>query len=399
MYLRASITLASAVLGILLAFRTAGWLDGDGPADTIDFFEPDADVLRLFADQNPGERVALSGLALPGVAGSEPPLRRFALSAYVAAGIFPIGGVNRYDPVTYFAYMPGLKQRVNFREHPKGRWRMRTNSLGMRRDSEVSAEAPALRVLVAGDSHVDGVCNNREAFSALVEAELDLRFPGRAVELLNASRGGYTPYNYLGVLEKFLYLEPDVFLVVITSANDFSGVLQLAHMFEGTELVGLTPEENKKKRKAIEVSRPALSSGCNALHYFKHQPAELEFSFQTVRSILLEMQRICAHEGIRPLLCYLPTQATMDWSDEPGYLREVRELLELAPADLALAGEIHERLFETCRELGFPALDLATVLTADEHFYRSDLHLNTHGQRAVAELLIERFAKAPELQQ
>jgi hypothetical protein len=392
MYLRASITLASAVLGTVLAFRTAEWMHGDRPVDTIDYFEADADAVRSFADELPESRVTL-----PGIDGTEPPLRRFALSSYFASKIFPVRGMNRYDPVTYFAYAPNLNKWVNFREHPKGRWRVRTNSLGMRRDEDVASEAPALRVLVAGDSHVDGVCNNREAFPALVEAELERRFPERDVELLNAARGGYSPYNYLGVLEKYLYLKPDVFLVVITGANDFSGLLQVAHMFEGTELVRLTDEGNKRSRAAADVSRAAFSSGCNALHYYKHAPVQAEFSLETLRGILLEMQRICAHEDIRPLVCYLPMQATLDWSDEPGSLREVRELLELAPEDLTLAEELHGRLFAMCEDLGLPALDLDPVLSADQHFYRYDLHLNTHGHAAVAELLIDHLADAPEL--
>ena len=43
-----------------LAFRTADWLAGDGPVDTIDFFEPDADALRIFADRVPGARARCS---------------------------------------------------------------------------------------------------------------------------------------------------------------------------------------------------------------------------------------------------------------------------------------------------------------------------------------------------
>lgn len=388
---RTTITLACAVLGIGLALNVSERLGRDRVADTIEYFEPDADALVAFEAESATGTDVLAG-------DEDPPLRRFRIPAYLAARIFPTDGGNRYDPATYYAYRPNMNHRIRFQEHPKKRWFLRTNGLGMRRDEEVAEEPPALRVLVAGDSHADGVCNNEEGFPALVEAELERRHPGRAIEVLNASHGGYEPYNYLGVLEKYLYLKPDAFVVMITGGNDFTGVLQLAHMFEGTAMVGLPVEELEHKQTAMDTSRPALASGCHALHYFKHVPGELDFALDATSDVLREIVRVCRHEGIRPLLIYLPAQAALDWEDPPSHLVAVKEVLGLTPGDLELADTLRDRLLDACEELGLPAVDLGDVLRPDAHFYRSDLHLNTHGQAAVAELLVERFDRAPELQ-
>jgi hypothetical protein len=116
-------------------------------------------------------------------------------------------------------------------------------------------QQPALRILVTGDSHTDGVCNNSESFTNLLEAELSAAHPGEAIEALNAGKGAYSFYNYLGVLERLLPLRPDVFVVAVYGGNDFVESLALRHTFEH----GAPPTRASRRRKRC-AGRASLSS-------------------------------------------------------------------------------------------------------------------------------------------
>jgi hypothetical protein len=388
---RLAITLVCAIVGIAVAVILGRGVRA-GPS--VAFFEPDEAALLSARDE------AGRGVLGPVRAFEDSTLKRFAIPPELARKIFPLDHpFNRYDPDTYFAHRPGLDARCEFAEHPDGEWRMHTNSLGMRRDEEVSEVKPDLRVLVAGDSHADGLCNNAEGFPARLEAELERRHAGRTIEVLNASRGGYGPYNYLGVLEKFIDLEPDVFLVWFTSSNDLTGVLMLARMFRGEKAPQEPPDAKRREEQARSAGGGAFSAGYHALSYFARFPEQLDFAMGACREVLAEIARLCEHHGVRPLVLYLPPPICLPWEVEVREAAEVRELLELGAEDLALADVIKARFLATCAEIELPVLDLEPLFAegADAFFYRSDLHLNPHGQARVAGALVPLLDEAPEL--
>ena len=114
---------------------------------------------------------------------------RWPVGPDVVARYFEIDGeLTVYDPYSYFRHRGNLDVERPWEEHPDGRWMLRTNSLGMRRDSEPAAERPDLRVLVVGDSHTDGVCDNDESYCALLEAAL-ARSGERVARLPSSTRG------------------------------------------------------------------------------------------------------------------------------------------------------------------------------------------------------------------
>ena len=121
------------------------------------------------------------------------PLGRIPIEPELARQIFALDHpYNRYDSQAYWTHEPDLDARRRFDEHPDGAWTMRTNSLGMRRDTDPSSTPPDLRVLVLGDSHVDGICNNSENLCAIAESKLEADHPGTSVEVLNCARGGHS---------------------------------------------------------------------------------------------------------------------------------------------------------------------------------------------------------------
>ena len=305
---------------------------------------------------------------------------------------------NRYDPHAYFTHEPDLDALRSFKEHPLGGWRMRTNSVGMRRDSEPSVSPPDLRVLVVGDSHVDGICNNSENLCAIAEARLEASHPGASIEVLNAARGGHSLWNYLGVIERHLSLEPDVVVVTVFGGNDFTDVLLLAHAFDGTNSRGLTPESEERRTQALTKSHYVLGQGYGTLLFFKDRPPELDFSIEASRRILEQIALICSDAGAELLVMYLPSPLSLPLERAPRGEPEIREILGFSEDDLALSGVIRERFLSTAEDLGVTTLDLTPTLSEcrDRCFWETDLHLSVAGHERVGVLLAARIQALPD---
>ena len=192
--------------------------DGTGPDGT----GPDGAAAR-------GDGAVPSADGLPPLVHWQP-LDEKALHAF-----FPgvLGTHYRADDWTYMAYRPDRSFRRRFKEHPDGSIQIEVNSLGLREPDEVQPVKPDLRILVTGDSHVSGVVPHDENLVHLLGEALGAATPGRSVEALNAGLGGFNVYNYLGVLERFADLKPDVFVVIVYGGNDFYDTARLERYFSG----------------------------------------------------------------------------------------------------------------------------------------------------------------------
>lgn len=372
---------------LVLLISPLGWklVGPSGEEQELSFYRPaEAALMELI------ER-AEAGL-------SEDELGRLKIEEELARQLFGLDHpYNRYDPQAYFTHEPNLDAERRFKEHPLGSWRMRTNSLAMRRDSEPSVEAPSLRVLVVGDSHVDGICNNSESLCAVAEEALESAHPGARVEVLNGARGGHSLWNYLGVIERHLTLKPDLVVVTVFGGNDFTDVLFLGHAFQGTRPRGLTPESKARRAQALQESRYVIGQGYGTLLFFKEQPKELEFAMETSRDILEVIARTCSDAGAELLLMYLPSPLSLPFEAEPRGASAIRALLGLAQEDLSLPSLIHAQLFSTCYALDLKTLDLTPLLEEcrDACFWRTDLHLSLEGQERVGLRLAERIKELP----
>lgn len=294
-----------------------------------------------------------------------------------------------YDPYCYFRAESGVDRRVAWEEYPGGAYRAVTNSLGLRCDHEPLSPRPDLRVLVVGDSHTTGVCSNADCMPGRLEALLREELPERTVEVLNGSDGGYSFYNYLGVLERLraLDLTPDVLVVVVYGGNDFLGV-GLWHFFEGTramqgaEVIGrrrAVAEEERFKRPMGQVA--------NAVDYFRATgPDEVERALAMGRAVTREIERQCREAGIALLVAYLPSPSEVPEHADLSEVRACLAALGSSEADMRLLGEMGDRYVADVQELGIDVLDVRPAFRAleGELYWRKDLHLNLRGQDALA---------------
>jgi len=363
--------LAVAALILLTWSRTRA---SDEP-DALGFFEPaQRDVARAVEEAEVS--IGRTGL------------RRLRLDEEQAGKIFPLDQPHvRYDPHTWFAYKANLDLTRPWPEPGReGRWPLRTNSLGMREDADPSAARPDLRVLVAGDSHTDGVCPNELSFTNLCEARLRAEHPARAVECLNAGRGGFSFYHYLGTLERFVDLAPDVFVVAVYGGNDFGEAHNLHKYFAGK--VGRSGSRAYRQRlRALTAAEPELlGQAALALAHFNEFPGQVERAARTARDVVAEIRALCAERGIELLIVYFPSVLDADPELLGGRLDEVLDVLALDRGALGVESAVADVFFGLVADLGVEIIDLRPEFRASTEplYWRGEWHINLAGQRLIA---------------
>ena len=320
------------------------------------------------------------------------PLGRITIERELAAEIFGLDHpFNSYDPRAIWTHKPDLNALRRFKEHPDGAWKMHTNSLGMRRDSEPQQERPDLRVLVVGDSHVDGICNNDENLCAIAESLLLEAHPGQSIEVLNCARGGHSMWNYLGVIEKYTELAPDIVIVTTFAGNDFTDVLMLGHIFGGSKSKGLSPEGKLAREEAIKLRPHILGQGYGSLFLFKERPGEISFALETTAKVLDQIKGTCDNNGAELMVMYLPSPLSFEREQPADGELELRSLLGLTEEDLALTSFLSERFFELSDALQIKTVDLSETLDecAESCFWETDLHLSVKGHERVGSRLAD----------
>ena len=291
-------------------------------------------------------------------------------------------------PGLFYARGANLEILRPFAEHPDGEFWIRTNSLGMREDDEPSVDKPGLRVLVTGDSHIDGVCNNSESVPNVLERLSAGSESGDRTEVLNAAAGGYTFYNYLNVLESYVDLQPDVFLCIAYGGNDFAGMMQLQRFYAHRPAAPLRSQHGAQV--VAELTAPGLcSQEVSQAIYFQDNPEDEAISVATCTAVALEMLSLCNERGIRLIFAYLPPHFRAQPEFYQDELKQAHELLDLEDSWLEVSDRIADRWLEQLRELGIETIDLRPALReSDEHaYYRSDRHLNPRGCELVGRAL------------
>lgn len=355
-----------------------------------------AELEGLFARRD--EQLARAGDApperplQPGEGGYPPPLIRHALDLEEATTFHSAleRGAQVFHPTIGAISRPGIDRYKEFPEHPAGGFRVRTNAMGFHNDEEVAATRPDVRILITGDSHTHGVCNNTESFSGRLAAQLRAARPGAQIEVLNAGQGGYNLYNYLGVVETFLDLAPDVVIVAVYGGNDFAGSMSMDQYFRGRPVSDGEVQPLRRLIASIGSNQGIVPQEASQALYFLHHPDEVQRAMDLACSITEECRRRCAERGVQLLMVYIPPLTR----GQPGLYRDaVEPLAEHLGGDLRaleVSDTIADGWIQYLRACGQPFLDLRALYAAAEApcYWRSDLHINLLGQALIAEHLL-----------
>ncbi|MGE3174944.1 MAG: SGNH/GDSL hydrolase family protein [Planctomycetota bacterium] len=295
-----------------------------------------------------------------------------------------------YDPHTHFWELPHVRFEVPFPAHPAKVWTMQTNDRGFRNARDTAVARPDLRVLVAGDSHTAGLVAIEETFCALTERLLRTARQGRTVEVLNAGKGGYSFYNYLGTLEKHLELRPHVFVLAVYGGNDFVESLTLHRYFERR---ATPPGRGAEWRERFDAAREGHTE---LLAQFAWQVAHLAGddalqaeALAAATGVTAGIARRCAEHGIRFVCMYVPPAADVQPAVLRGELGEFARAMDLDDDALRTTQRLAARYLAAVRELGVDVLDLTPAFARSDRelYWITDHHLDVDGNALVAELL------------
>ena len=381
----------SEELSRLLEERQGGAVEQPGGPEGS---EPPAEPTTAAGEAGPAAPSAEEE-ALLAVLSPDAPLVREPLDEAVAAKLYPSlqdgkGGRIFYDPDSYFWEQSGLRRRLKFEEHPDRVWFIPTNDLGFRKAVPVLEQQPDLRILVSGDSHTAGVVPTEEAFMHLLEARLASERSGEVVEALNAGKGGYAFYNYLGVLEKFLDLDPDVYVVAAFGGNDFIGSVGTFRYFNRLRPARQRrPFREKLWRKELDQNVALVAQGLNQVVAFAKRPDDIEVAEAAACQVLGRIIEVCEAEGIRFVFVYIPPLLDA----QPHLIQETLDTMTerflLSPEELGVADRIADGVLAFLESRSAVAVDMRPAYRASEVpcYWMRDHHINTEGHRLIADAL------------
>ncbi len=320
--------------------------------------------------------------------------RPWYLTPEIAAQLFPRDrSAETYDPWCYFHHVPKRSVTVAWAEHPLGCWHWVTNSLGLREDRELAATKPDLRVLVTGDSHTDGFCDNAESFPHLAQALLARDRPGRSLELINAGNGGFSFYNYAGVLERFLDLAPDAFVVAVYSGNDFQELMIPHGWFEHVALPEASAAQQAEIAQLNAISPAATVQFFHSLAWFHQHPESVETSLAAATGVIARMRARCDAQGIRFLCLLIPGAIDLPWGENAELYEKLRAAAGLSAEDLHGNDRMADEFLSRLRASGCDTLDARESFRgeAGPWFWKRDLHMNVHGHEVLAQALAHKL--------
>lgn len=338
------------------------------------------------------------GLAVGGVSSAWDPLKRTPISEKVTTQFFSMIAKNAYigpprkiyDPLAYFVSAPGWQNEIYWPEHPFRRWKVKYSMAGFRNPYEPADPPPQHRVILCGDSHIEGVVPYQQTVSAVLERKLREHLGTSSVEVLNGASGGYNFYNYLGFLERCLPLHPQVYVLVLYGGNDFVEVLGLHAYFERIGLDLHSERLRDRTNEGAAASSGAMSQAFHQLSHFQERPVHVEVTYDAAVRAMRDIDALAKRAGIALVTAYLPPQVDVRPQDMREELATMVRIFEMDEDDLELIDRLADRLIGELARQGIPIIDLRPALRASPErvYWVIDHHLNTRGSEIVARELL-----------
>jgi len=308
-----------------------------------------------------------------------------------------------YDREVGFIHQSNVEFEVSWPEAQSGKVVFRTNSIGLRED-RATQERPVAdcRIVVFGDSHTDGVVNNKDSFPHVAQDILN-RSSETPVEVLNAGIGLSCIREHAQLLKRLLRLRPRVAVFTIFVGNDYADIL---HTAEGPTLYdrwlkhsiilrGLRRLDFSPRMRAERINRYAMWQSMAQAYYFQQHPDSLARASRMHEELFSSVDSICREHEIVPLVLILPTK----YQIEPGSAGEdfasIEHLLGFLPerkTDEVVSADLHSIL----TRLHMPFVDLKERFVAaagPSHarhlFWQADHHLSEYGHAVAGTVLAD----------
>ncbi len=280
---------------------------------------------------------------------------------------------NKYttDSIAGHIKKPNLAVHFEWKEHKNGKFTIITNNLGFREDTKTKSlkENNSQRILITGDSHTDGVCNNSESFSNILEESMNRLDSRLKWEVINGGVGYYTFKNYKGFLKRNLFLNPDKYIVTLYTGNDFIEAIFTDQPPTLIESVKRSYYRIRKYWRFPGADQLGLSQAHLQQLYFELYPEVIKSAQEIAISELRDIQFICDKNKIELIILLLPSNLETKLKYDASILTQ--------------------KLIETLETSSIRYINLLPAFQKSEKnlFWEQDLHLNTEGHKVVASIL------------
>lgn len=275
------------------------------------------------------------------------------------------------DSIAGHIKKPNLDVHFEWKEHKKGEFTIITNNLGFREDAKTQPlkENNSKRILITGDSHTDGVCNNSESFSNILEESMNRLDSTLKWEVINGGAGYYTFKNYKGFLKKNLHLKPDKYIVTVYTGNDFIEAIFTDHSPTLIESVRRSCYRIRKYWRFHDAHQLGLSQANLQQLYFQLYPEVVKIAQEIAIRELRDIQFVCDENSIELIILMLPSNLETKLKYD--------------------ASNLTQKVIETLEASSIQYINLLPAFQKSEKdlFWKQDLHLNTEGHKVVASIL------------
>lgn len=300
-----------------------------------------------------------------------------------------------YDYVAGHLHRNHAKRIYDWKEYSKRTIALQTNNLGFRENDETLEQKSKgmVRILVTGDSHIDGVVNNTESFANQLEYRLNRGLTKPGYECINGGVGHYGPQNYSGFLKRFLYLEPDVYIVCIYTGNDFVDAICIEEFHKRLKTQRRPDGYYNKLKAADKTFNRNLAQAINQVYFFKTFPHLKDNALEITKTHLEIIANICKDNHIKFVVALLPAKPDVERQTDAERINAATDILELTDTDLAVNRHLTISLAAWLETKKINYIDLYEPMKKAnrELFWKRDHHLNTNGHALMADIIHSSF--------
>jgi hypothetical protein len=320
--------LVSAGSALLAAAVAAAWIASRPRSEAIRLKNDGVAAQKLLLDRR-SQPLAVSGSGEGAVRTLREPLDLEAVKSLWAFD----PAYHEFDPHVYFRYKGGLDLDFGNQNGIDG-YHVHTSEDGYREDFVRLPKKRDLFVVVTGDSHTDGVCENRQTFSESPRSELPRAPPRQGGSRSDTGVTGYLVLPPPGRSSATSSSRPT------PSSSPSTGqrlldVIKPWHYFHHTAPPPRSREYWSKLSSAQELSSALVGNAFNELLYFQYSPDEIEVALRAAGEICEEIVRDCREHGILPVFVHIPPQVRGTPKQRERFQR-IQKALELTDGDCAV---------------------------------------------------------------
>ena len=261
----------------------------------------------------------------------------------------------------------------------------RYNNIGYRDEDVLSKKPRQRRVMLLGDSFIENLeVEFEKTFPALIEKRL--RQTSVDWDTVVIGSQGYSTAQELLAFRKFKdVVKPDVVVQFFYCGNDFEDNLRRSFAFlDDNRNLQITTQKDPWWKIQIRTSQRWLYESSHVVFLVKNQlqsiaaieltpssksvvDSDEDYKRQITSQLIEKLSKEVTQSGASFLVVIIPFRDDLKEgkSDRPQYI------------------------FQECNKLGVNVLDLTDFLSAQKHYFETDIHFNTDGHKVVAQTICE----------